>query len=308
MDDEPEPRPHDVIIVGGGPAGLSAALLLGRCMRRVAVLDAGHPRNEGAKSFNGFLSRDDSTPSEFLKICRTQLERYEGVKLQRALVIGIERGESIFVATLDTSERIQARMVLLATGLTDVLPEIAGLRELYGKSVHSCPHCHGWECRGQPIGVIGSSQDAAELAIELTLWSANVKLFSNGTGKWNDEATAQLRRRSVLVVGKAIACLERDGDTLKGVRFKDGDFAGRSAIYFSPEQFQRSPLAEQLGCEFCEDDGCIQCGEDAATCIPGVYAAGNASCGVQLVIAAAAEGTTAALAINNALLEEDSQA
>jgi thioredoxin reductase len=293
----------DVVIIGGGPAGLSAALTLGRCLRRVMVCDAGHPRNEAAKMFNGFLSRDGSTPGAFLEICREQLRRYATVEFRAVKVVAIEREDKRFAVITEAGERLEARIVLLATGLTDKLPAVEGLRECYGDTVHSCPYCDGWENRAKEIAVLGNTQEAADLAIELKLWSDDVVLAANGPLQCDVKTVAQMRRKRIEVFEKPVVRLEREGSKLQGIRFQNGQFLARSVLYFMPKQVQRSSLAEQLGCEFCPEDNCIRCGEDTATCVPGVYAAGNATRGVQLVIFAAAEGTRAAVAINNALLE-----
>ncbi|MEA3212399.1 MAG: hypothetical protein QOE70_5456 [Chthoniobacter sp.] len=296
----------DTLIIGGGPAGLSAALVLGRCLRKVVVCDAGHPRNEPAKVFNGYLSRDGSSPGEFLAISREQLRRYETVELRHVVVADVERGEGEFTAILESGERLVARTLLIATGLIDELPQIENFRQFYGKTAHSCPYCDGWEVRGQPIAVIGANQDAADLAIELLLWSPDIALCTNSTAtSYDDKARQTMDRVGVKVMNKRITRLEGNGEELKGIRFADDSFLPRKALFFSPGQFQRSPIAEKLGCDFCSEDGCIQCGEDTATTVPGVYAAGNCSRGVQLVIAAVAEGMQAAFAINNALLEAD---
>jgi thioredoxin reductase len=295
----------DAIVIGGGPAGLSAALVLGRCLRRVLVCDAGHPRNEPARIFNGFLSRDGSTPAEFLQICRDQLRRYETIEFRKVKVVDIERGDCRFTAILETGERVTGRMLLLATGLVDELPQIENFRQFYGSTVHNCPYCDGWECRGQQIAVTGCNQESLDLAIELLLWSKDLVLCTNGALTVGRKAVETIKRLGIRIIETPIALLEGEGDTLEGIRFTDGSFLPRSALFFSPGQYQRSPLAEQLGCEFCEGNNCIQCGEDTATNIPGVYAAGNASRGVQLVIAAAAEGMQAAFAINSALLDAD---
>ncbi len=301
------PDALDVLIVGGGAAGLSAALVLGRCLRRVLVCDAGNPRNAPARIFNGYLSRDGSTPGEFLEISREQLRRYDTVELRKAKVERAERTAEGFVVTLETGGRIASRMLLIASGLVDQLPQIEGFKQFYGKTAHSCPYCDGWEHRGERVAVAGGSQDAADLAIEMLLWSKDVVLCSNGSLDCDAKARRQMKRCGVRVIETPIARLEGEGDALNGVRFTDGTLLPRTVLFFSPGQHQRSPLGEQLGCKFCEEDGCIHCDEKAATCIPGLYAAGNASRGVQLVIAAAAEGTLAAVAMNNALVEADAE-
>lgn len=297
----------DVVIVGGGAAGLSAALVLGRCLRKVLVLDAGNPRNAPARVFNGYLSRDASTPGEFLQICRDQLRRYDTVELRKAKVTHAERGDCRFTVTLEDGGEIESRLLLLATGLVDELPQVEGFSPLYGKTAHSCPYCDGWEHRGQAMAVLGGTQKAAELAIELLLWSKDIVLCANGPLKCDAKTGHQLKRGGIRVIETSVTRLNGNGDTLESICFADGARLLRSVLFFSPRQHQTSPLAEQLGCEFCEEDACIQCDESTATCVPGLYAAGNASRGVQLVIAAAAEGTIAAMAMNNALLEADAE-
>lgn len=296
----------DVLIVGGGPAGLSAALLLGRCLRRVLVCDSGRPRNAVARVFNGFLSRDGSSPQEFRDICRSQLARYETVTFRQDTVVDISRGQNMFAAALDSGDEVEARMILLACGVVDKLPEVEGLARFYGGSVHSCPLCDGWECRGQTLAVIGGNQMAADLALELRQWSADIVLCSNGPLQCEGVVWQQLSRRGIRVEEKPIRRLEGADDKLEGVRFADDSWLAREAVFFSPEQSQHSPLAGVLGCDICSEDGCIQCGEDMCTSVPGVYAAGNASRGVQMVVIAAAEGARAALAIQNALVEQES--
>jgi thioredoxin reductase len=304
----PKPPPElDVIVIGGGPAGLSAALVLGRCLRRVLVCDAGNPRNQAAKIFNGYLSRDGSAPSEFLEISRAQLQRYsQTVELRNVEVTQVERGDCRFTVTLKTGERCSSRMLLIASGLVDELPKIENLGQFYGQTVHSCPYCDGWEVRGQALAVAGGDQCAAELAIELLLWSKDVVLCANGPLECDKKTRRSLERLDLRVIETKIARLEGVGGELEGVRFTDGSFLPRNALFFSPGQHQRSPFAEQLGLDICREDNCIQCGDDTTTTnVPGVYAAGNCSRGIQLVINAVAEGMQAAFAINNALLEED---
>ena len=243
----------DAIVIGGGPAGLSAALVLGRCLRRVLVCDTGHPRNEPARIFNGFLSRDGSTPAEFLQICRDQLRRYETIEFRKVKVMDVERGDCRFTAILETGERVAGRMLLLATGLVDELPQIENFRQFYGNTVHNCPYCDGWECRDQPIAVMGGNQDSVDLAIELLLWSKDLVLCTNGPLTCDRKTVETIRRLDIRVIKTSISRLEGKGDKLEGIRFTDGNFLLRSALFFSPGQYQRSHLAEQLGCEFCEE-------------------------------------------------------
>lgn len=298
----------DVVIVGGGPAGLSAALVLGRCLRKVLVCDAGNPRNKPAKIFNGYLSRDASTPAEFLQISRAQLERYrDTVQLRDGIVKNVARSDDRFTTTLETGESFDSRALLIATGLVDELPKIDNFRSFYGKTVHNCPYCDGWEVRGQKLAVAGGNQESADLAIELLLWSKDVTLCANGPLTCNTKTTKTLERLNITVTEKIIKTLEGNDGELSCVRFRDGTSLPCQALFFSPGQYQRSTLAEELGCDFSAEDNCIQCKEGTRTNVPGVYAAGNCSRGIQLVTAAVAEGMEAAFAINDDLVEADAR-
>ena len=302
----PIPQPElDVIIVGGGPAGLSAALLL-RAMPAAGPgvrLGPAAQRRLPCAARLSFPRRLGA--AEFLQIGREQLAPYETVTYRKVKVQDVERTEGCFTAILENGERISARTLLLATGLVDELPPLENFRQFYGVSAHNCPYCDGWEHRAQPMAVVGCDRDAVELALELRLWSKDILLCTNGSEICDTEALSLLERNGVEVNRKPIARLEGTGDRLERIVFRDGAASARQALFFSPGQHQRSTLAEKLGCSFCDKDGCVECEQDASTCVPGLFVAGNASRGLQLIIAAAAEGAHAAFAINCALAEAD---
>lgn len=294
----------DVIIVGGGPAGLSAALVLGRCRRSVLVCDAGRPRNAASHALHGFITRDGSNPAEFLELARRDLAQYETVELIRAEVTSVNRTNDNFELTLNNGQSVRSRKLLLATGVVDELPDVDGLREFYGRSVFHCPYCDGWEIRDQPIAVYGTGENALGLALELTLWSRDLVLCTDGPSELTTEQTERLAEHSIALREDRLERLEGRDGVLERVIFVNGDNLERRAMFFSTGQHPRSDLAKDLGCEF-TDQGCVATGEYEATTVPGAYAAGDTSHMVQFVIVAAAEGAQAAVAINKELMKED---
>jgi thioredoxin reductase len=294
----------DVVIVGAGPAGLSAALILGRCLRRVLVLDTHQPRNAASRALHGFLTRDGIHPLKLRRIALEQLAAYETVRVERAKVTRARQRDDGFDVTLENGTRIGCRKLLLATGVVDELPEVAGLRALYGRSVFHCPYCDGWEHRGQAIAVYGRGTKGMGLALELTRWSDDVVLCTDGPARLSADQLHRLARHGIGVRQERLARLAAVGGQLDRLIFESGAPLPRQALFFSTGQRQASDLADQLGCRFTRN-GAVRTGEYETTGIPGLYVAGDASRMVQLAIIAAAEGAQAAFAINTALSKED---
>jgi thioredoxin reductase len=304
------PAPYDVLIVGGGPAGLSAALVLGRCRRRVLVVDSGRPRNAPARAMHGYLSRDGIRPRELLRLGRAEVDRY-GVEVLDAEVDsarGMAPGEAAdprasFEVVTEDGRRFLARKLLLATGVRDVLPPIDGAEEYYGRGVHHCPYCDGWEHRDCALVAYGAGRAAVGLALSLRTWSDRVTACTDGkrvTAKDRD----RLGFNGIAVRTGRIARLDGFGEALQRILFESGPPLECDALFFNTDQVQRSRLPAMLGCEP-DGDNRIRTRDKQRTGMPGLFLAGDADGDVQFVIVAAAEGARAATAINRELQEED---
>ena len=235
---------YDAIVIGGGPAGLSAALILGRCRRRILVCDAGQPRNASSTALHGFLTRDGISPLEFLRLAREELSQY-GVELLLRQVVEAAATSSGFEVVLSDGRRITCRKLLLATGVVDRLPDVEGAKEMYGRSLFHCPYCDGWESRDQPLAVYGSDHAAAGLALGLKTWSGDVVLCTGGMRLAGEEAD-RLSRNGVSIRREKVLRFEGTDGRLERVVFAAGEPLERRAVFFHSGAHQRSPLAERL--------------------------------------------------------------
>ncbi len=295
---------YDVIIVGGGPAGLSAALILGRCRRRVLVVDHGRPRNRLAAASHGYLTRDGVAPLELLRIAREELRQYPNVELLPIEATACECKVDKFSVTLVDAQQFECRALLLATGVIDQRPDVPGLEELYGKSVHHCPYCDGWEWRDRPLVVYGRGKSAAGLASKLTNWSRDLVLCSDGDTELDAEQLAALKQLNIPIETRRVSRLEGNHGMLQNVIFADGSRLAREAMFICTHQIQGSTLPAMLGCEDFSKRS-VPTDEREQTCVPGLFVAGDASRDVQMVIVAASEGAQAAFAINKYLLAQE---
>ena len=297
-----QPDLLDVIIVGGGPAGLNAALVLGRCRRNVLLFDDGNPRNAVSDALYGFLSRDGTAPAELLAIARGQLAAYPSVCIDQDRVVDAMRSDKGFSVTKRDGRIFLARKLLLAAGVVDKIPEQPGFRELYGIGVFHCPYCDGWEMRDQPLAVYGrGDRKGGGLALELTHWSRDTVLCTDGPSELSSHFRQRLDTNGVQLREEKIVCLEISRSVPYqaefDVVFESGPRLHRAAIFFNTERFQSTDLAARLGCDMYDSKGCKLDNDQQMSTVPGLYLAGDASRDVLQVIVAAAEGAEAAIGI-----------
>lgn len=291
---------YDVVVVGGGAAGLSAALVLGRARRRVAVVDTGAPRNAPAAHVQGFLSRDGMPPADLLAAGRAEVTRY-GVELVKDRVVGIDAGFFVRVAG---GRVLKARRILVATGVRDDLPQIPGVHERWGRDLLHCPYCHGWEVRDQPIGVLGTQPGSLQHAHLVRQWSDDVVFFVH-TGDLTAAERVQLEARGVRVVSGEVARLVVEADRLVGVELVEGRVIARTAVFVRPGNLPHADgLLIGLGCEV-DAAGFAAVDATGRTSTFGVWAAGNVVDPRAQVITSAGAGSAAAIAINADLVQED---
>ncbi|MFF7768418.1 NAD(P)/FAD-dependent oxidoreductase [Streptomyces massasporeus] len=298
---------YAVVVIGGGAAGLSAALVLGRARHRTLVVDAGEPRNAPAAHMQGYLTRDGMPPTEFLALGRAEIARY-GVELVRDRVVEVARSEE-FTVVLAGGRTVQARRLVVATGLKDELPAVAGVAERFGRDVLHCPFCHGWEVRDQPFGVLASSPASVHQALMVSQWSKDVRFFLHTVAEeeLSDEDLRRLAAAGVEVVPGEVAGLAVEDDRLTGIRLADGTEHARSVLFLAPRAAPQTGLLEGLGAELHDTPFGAYPVVDATglTSVPGVWAAGNAIGFAEQVVHAASGGYRAASAIVGDLLMTD---
>jgi thioredoxin reductase len=303
---------YEVVVVGGGAAGLSAALVLGRSRRSVLVLDSGQPRNAPAAGVHGLLTRDGISPAEFVAIGRKEVRGYGGhllLDVEAKTVTGdVDNG---FVIGTSDGREVRARRVLITTGLTDELPDIPGVREQWGTGVLHCPYCHGWEVRDQAIGILAVTEQAAHQALLFRQWSEDVTLFLNDSMRPTDEEAGQLAALGVQVVEGKVVAVESTAGRLTGLRLADGTVCERQAVVIMPRFVARADFLVDLGLTLTDHPKgagqFIEADETGLTDVPGVYVAGNAANLMAQVGAAAAGGAVAAAAINMELVTDDAR-
>jgi thioredoxin reductase len=293
------------VIIGGGPAGLTCAIFLGRYRRRVLVIDAGCPRNYATDGVHGFLGHHSIAPEELIKRGRAEAES-SGVEFRDARVAKIERVGDVFEIT--AGEVVRARRVVLAYGVKDTLPDIPEIEHYYGKSVHHCPDCDGYESREQRIGVIAWGKPAVALALKMLQWTDDVVVFTHGHDReWDDEEHSKLLAERIEIKDERIVALEGKDGQVSAAVLATGERVAVGRLFFSIHVERSTTFAEDLGCEVDPKTPNVKVDEHRCTTVEGVWAVGDLVEGAQLVITAAADGAIAAIAINKSLLPPSRQ-
>lgn len=295
---------YEIVIVGGGPAGLSATLVAARARRRVLLVDGGEPRNAVAPAVHSFVTRDGVLPADFRRIAREELGVYPTVTIADGEVTAISGTSPEFTVTLGDGHTVAARTVLIATGLVDVLPSVPGLRERWGRGVHHCPYCDGYEHRDRPWGVIADEPTVFDFALFLRGWTASVTLFTLGAEP-QGAAVGRLQRAGITIETGAIArILGGPGEYLEAVALEDGRHVRVESLWVRPAQRQRG-LTARLGLQV-NGDGAICRDSHGETPTAGIFVAGDlAEDSTQQALQAAADGARVAMTINHRLIVDD---
>ena len=293
----------DVIIIGSGNAGLSAALTLGRSRKRTLICGSGAPRNAPSHQAHNFFTRDGISPTELLRIGQEQLTPYKSVQFQPESAIYACKQDNGFEVTLESGTQLEARRLLLATGVIDELPAINGLQELWGISALHCPYCHGWEVQDQAIALYGKGQVGFDLCVLIKGWSNDLVLCTDGTADLTQEQRLLLDKHNIPVREEKIVRFESKEGHLDAIVFAEGQVLARTAMYLRAPQRQRSELPKLLGCDI--ENGFVKVDDFGQTSTPGVYAAGDMTTPMQSLPYAAFSGVRAGAFLNHGLLAED---
>ncbi len=293
-----------MIVIGGGPAGLNAAVVLGRCIRRVLLFDHGQQRNRHSHGMHNYLTRDDISPAEFLKISRQELKKY-GVQIQQVEIKHAKKNQDEIFVVEDCDENIYySKKLILATGLTDRLPEVTGIDKFYGTSIYHCPYCDGWENKGKSIGVYSESKDGIDVALTLKAWSEKITLYTNGKQYLTTKYQKIIDKNKIEVALEPISSFEGSKGQLKNIVFENGEKSFCEALFFSNGYDVQCHLVESLGCNTGKNKVALT-NKSQQTNIPGLYVAGDLSKDMHFVVVAAAEGAKAGVYINKELTEEE---
>jgi thioredoxin reductase len=294
---------YDVLIIGGGPAGLNAAVVLGRCRRRVIVFDTGRQRNRLSNGMHNYLTRDGIRPLEFLELSKKEARKY-GVKLLNKKIVHAEKTKQGTFLVSDSQQNVYySKKLLIATGTTDNVPVIVGIESLYGRSVFHCPYCDGWEAKDKIIGVYAKNRNGMPLAMSLKTWSNEVTLYCDGRNYLDESQLKILKRLGIHVITRRIKRLDGKNGKLRNIVFTNEEQSRCDAMFFVNGQKPQSDIIKKLGCAVNNKDIALT-NRMQQTNISGVYIAGDVSKDMHFVVVAAAEGAKAGVSINKELQAE----
>ncbi|HEY0744316.1 MAG TPA: NAD(P)/FAD-dependent oxidoreductase [Chryseosolibacter sp.] len=294
----------DVIIIGGSFAGLSAAMALGRSLRKVLVIDAGKPCNAQTPHSHNFLTQDGKTPAEISALARKQVSAYDSVSLVTGIATAAEKTLNGFSITLQSGQQEFAKKLILATGIKDQLPDIKGFAECWGISVIHCPYCHGYEYRGKRTAVLANGEGAMHYAMLVGNLTSDLHVFTNGKPEFTQEQLEKLKKHNIQIDESPVIEIDHTKGSLKNVVLKGGKKFSFDALYFRPPFKQHTNIPEQLGAELTEQ-GYVKVDAMQKTTVEGVYACGDNSSMMRSVANAVATGNMAGAAVNRELATED---
>ncbi|MGX5689033.1 NAD(P)/FAD-dependent oxidoreductase [Arcticibacter tournemirensis] len=293
----------DVIIIGGSYSGLSAAMALGRSLRRVLIIDSGLPCNRQTPHSHNFITQDGKTPKEISQLAREQVEKYDTVRFQNGLAVKGAKTEYGFEVETRSGEKFNAKKIILATGVRDIMPAITGFSECWGISVVHCPYCHGYEIKSLTTGILADGDAAMHYALLVSNLTKDLVVFTNGASSLTSDQRQKLEDHNIAIVEAEVDRLEQSDGQIERIVFKNGTTAPVEALYARVPFVQHSDIPEQLGCEMTEE-GLVKTTAFQQTTVSGVFACGDNAMLMRSVANAVASGNLAGAAVNKELCEE----
>lgn len=297
------PHAFDVIIIGGSYAGLAAAMALGRALKKVLVIDSQLPCNRQTPHSHNFLTQDGSTPAEIAALAKSQVEKYDSIQFFNGLAIKGSRSLSGFAIETSTGELFEAKKLIFATGIKDILPEIEGAAECWGISMLHCPYCHGYEVKNQPTGILGNGAFGFEFSMLISNWTQDLSLFTNGKSSLTDEQHKMLEKHHIQIIETELERIEHTNGYMHQLCFKNASHIPVKVIYTKPDFVQHCDIPVSLGCELTQE-GYLKTDPLQKTTVEGIYACGDNATRMRTVANAVAMGTTAGMMLNKELVLE----
>jgi thioredoxin reductase len=297
-------KKFDAIIIGGSYSGLSAAMSLGRALRKVLIIDSGLPCNSQTPYSHNFITHDGKPPKEIADNAKKQVLKYDTVRYYSGLAVSGTKTENGFEITTQSGEAFSAKKLIFASGVKDIMPDIKGFSECWGISILHCPYCHGYEVKQEKTGILGNGDLGFELSKMITNWTKDLTLFTNGTSTLTEEQTKNLVKNNVKIIETEIDCFEHKNGKIQNVIFKDNSKITIKAMYAKPKFIQHSDIPISLGCELTEQ-GLIKTDTFQKTTVKGVFASGDSATFLRAVAVAVSTGNVAGAVANREIIEEE---